>query len=417
MCNGGITVAALAICDEDDVDAEYLSEIFGYAYDNTYRAVRDMYLPDGSYVEGFTYWTYATEYLAYYTSALVSACGTDYGLTDYEPVRKSTYYLKGMSFGRFYSFNFGDAFETNLCSAVFSWVGGNYGAADIVSMRTDYLKRRPDMTSVLDLLWYKPTANAEIEPLPLDYGEVGATNAAFRSDWTEESLYCAIHYGKNDVCHGHADNGNFIIEYGGKRFFSDLGQDNYNVKAYRRVYRYRAEGHNTLVINPTEDSGQNLLCECYIDRFEPNGNDGSFVVCDISDAYPGKRVVRGMMMTKARDAIILRDEMTLDPTDVYYWFAHTAAEVDVSADGLSAILTIDGVRLWVGVISGARLEVGAADYLLPGMTQEGQRDNSAYRRIFIRGEGSADLTVVFAPLAEGKSAPDNIPEAKSISEW
>ncbi len=417
VCNGGITVAALAICDEDDVDTDYLSDIFGYAFDNSYRAVRDMYLPDGSYVEGFTYWTYATEYLAYYTSALVSACGTDYGLTDYEPVRNSVYYLKGISSGRFTCFNFGDAYETNLLSAVFSWVGNNYGAADIVSMRSEYLTKYPSETSVLDLLWYKPTESKNIAPLPLDFGEVGATNAAFRSDWTEESLYGAIHFGKNDVCHGHADNGSFIIEHGGKRFVSDLGSDEYNVKNYRRVYRYRAEGHNTIVINPNEDCGQDNACECYIERFVKEGEGGSFAVCDISSAYPGRQVLRGMMMTKARDAIVICDEMTLDSDDTYYWFAHTKADVAICDDGASAILTIDGVRLWVGVLSGARLEVGAADYLLPGMVQEGQLDNSKYSRLYIRGKGSVRLTVAFMPLADGKDVPDNIPEVKSISEW
>ena len=33
--------------------------------------------------------------------------------------------------------------------------------------------------------------------------------------------------------------GGFIVEYGGKRFFNDLGQDNYNVSDYTKAYRYR----------------------------------------------------------------------------------------------------------------------------------------------------------------------------------
>ena len=78
VCNGGATAGALAICDEDDVDKQLLTDVFGYAYENTYRAVRDMYLPDGSYSEGFTYWNYASDYLGYYISSLKSAAGTDY---------------------------------------------------------------------------------------------------------------------------------------------------------------------------------------------------------------------------------------------------------------------------------------------------------------------------------------------------
>lgn len=417
VCNGGITVAALAVCDEDDMDREYLSNIFGYAYENTYRAVRDMYLDDGSYAEGFTYWNYASDFLAYYVSALKSATGTDYGLADFDPIRRSAYYVKLMCSNSFRSFNFGDAWETFVCSEVFLWIGKNFGEKEITTMRADEIRKDPSIARVRDAFWYLPTERVGLENHPAGFGSVGGANASFRSGFCENDFYAAIHFGDNDAYHGHADMGTFVVEWNKKRFICDLGQDNYNVKgSYRLAYRYRAEGHNTLVINPSEGPDQKQVSVCNISRFSDGTNGDAYAVTDMTDAYFGKSVLRGMRMTADRKWVIVRDEINIDSSDVGYWFAHTKASVEILDGGKTATLEIDGDKLYLTVLSGGRFEFMPAKHLCEKIVQPDQYDNSEFGKLAIRFMGSTDISVAITTV-NGGILPTELPEDKSIELW
>lgn len=419
VCSGGVGSAVLAIFDEDDVDKELCADILSYGFSDMYDAVRNMYMPDGSYTEGFTYWVYASNYLAYYSSALCSAAGVDYGLTDYDPVRRSAYYVKYMCSNSFNSFNFGDAEEVRLCYPVFSWYGKNFKEYELSAIRNDFVELKSWSGDVDDLLWYNHNEYKPLENLPLQYGSVGGANASFRSGWATNDLYAAIHFGENDAYHGQADTGTFVIEYGGKRFFSDLGQDNYNVADYSKAYRYRAEGHNTLVINPSSDRDQALHSRCYADRFV-KGKDGadSFVVCNISDAYFGKGVTRGMKMTADCSAVIVQDKLELDASDTGYWFAHTKASIKLSDDRRGALLDIGGVRMWAQILSeGHTFSVMNAEHLDSSLVQADQRDNSEYKKLAISFGGANEISVAFIPLEAGQSSPETVPAFKTIGEW
>lgn len=417
VCNGGATVAALAICDEPGVDRELLEDIFGFAFERTYRAVRDMYLPDGSYSEGFTYWNYASDYLGFYLAALFSAAGTDYGLADYEPVHKSAYYVKMMCSNTFKSFNFGDAIETFMCPEVMMWIGARYGDPRITTMRRQVITRGLHVASAYDLVWYRPCEEASLEGLPLGFGSVGGDNAAVRAGFGEGDLYGAIHFGENDAYHGHADTGNFVIEWKGRRFLCDLGQDNYNVKNYRNAYRYRAEGHNTLVINPADAPDQNIRAITKIDRFS-DGEDGeAYAIADMSDVYFGKGVKRGLKMTADKKWIVVRDELKLDKTDTGFWFAHTKGKITVAPDGRSAEIEMDGEKLLAYIIGGdGSFSVMPCVHLFEGHVQKDQRDNSEFSKLAIAFDGAQTaLAVAFTPF-EGEM-PSTLPENTALSEW
>ena len=417
VCNGGISVAALAVCDEEDIDKEWLSDIFGYAFENTHRAVREMYLPDGSYAEGFTYWNYATDYLAYYVSALKSATGTDYGLSDYEPLRTSAYYVRLMCANSFRAFNFGDAWEFFACAEVFSWVGKNFGDDKITTMRADEIRKDPSIIRVRDLFWYVPTEPVGLDGMPVGFGSVGGSNASFRNGFKEDDFYAAIHFGDNNAYHAHADTGTFVVEWNKKRFLCDLGQDNYNVKGdYRFTYRYRAEGHNTLIINPSEEHDQERMSSCMIDRFSSGECGEGYAVCDISDAYFGKKVVRGMRITEDRNWITVRDEMTLDSTDTGYWFAHTKANATISEDGKSATLEIDGDRIYLEILEGGKFILMPAKHLYKGHDMPDQFDNSEYKKLAISFVGSTNIEVAVSPMVNGKK-PACVPAPKKLCEW
>ena len=416
VCNGGITVAALAICDEDDMDAAYLSDIFGYAYDNTYRAVRDMYMPDGSYTEGFTYWEYATVYLGYYVSALKTATGTDYGLADYKPLEDSAYYVKFMCSNKFYSFNFGDAIEERVCPDTMFFIGNRFNKPDVMTMRKEEIAKDPSIAKVSDLFWYYPTESVGLEGRPTGFGSVGGDNASFRTGFNIDDFYAAIHFGDNDAYHGHADMGNFVVEWKQHRFFCDLGQDNYNVKRYRDTYRYRAEGHNTLVINPGEGPDQVLSSICRVDRFADGTKGDSYAICDMSATYWGKSVVRGMRMTEDKKWLIIRDEMKLEDTDTGYWFAHTRGNIEILDGGKSATVEMEGDKIYVYILGEGEFEVMPARHLYDGHYQEDQRDNSDVNKLTIRFSGSSNVSVAIATMKDGE-LPRELPLDKALAEW
>ena len=416
VCNGGATAAALAICDEDDVDKNLLSDVFGYAFESTYRAVRDMYLPDGSYSEGFTYWEYATDYLAYYVSSLKSAAGTDYGLSDYTPVETSAYYVKFMCSNIFYSFNFGDAIETFVCPEVMFFLGKNFGKADITTMRKEEIIKDPSKAGVRDLFWYIPTASVGLEGRPTGFGSVGGDNASFRSGFDIDDFYAAIHFGDNDAYHGHADMGNFVVEWKKHRYLCDLGQDEYNVKRYRFTYRYRAEGHNTIVINPGDYMDQEQSAICHVERFADGTDGDAYAISDMSRAYPGKTVVRGMRMTADKRWIIVRDEMTLGNEDAGYWFAHTRGKITVLDGAKSATIDMDGDKIYLAILGEGSFTVMPAELLCKSHNQEGQRDNSDVTKLAITFKGSSDISVAITPMYDG-IIPDTLPEDKPFGEW
>ena len=124
VCNGSMSMAALAIGDEADAK-DIASDVLNYAYKESYSFVRRAYsAKDGTYSEGLGYWDYATYYLGLLSSSLISTTGTDYGLADFEGVRKSVDFVRYMSSNTPKSFSFGDDGDSRDTGwAVLLWLG------------------------------------------------------------------------------------------------------------------------------------------------------------------------------------------------------------------------------------------------------------------------------------------------------
>ena len=128
---------------------------------------------------------------------------------------------------------------------------------------TSALRPRP---SPLDLLWYdRAGTSPKAAGWPLDKYYRGAEVALLRSEWDNpQALFVGFKAGDNKANHSHLDLGSFVFDAAGVRWATDLGADNYNLPGYFsslpgystgprwNYYRLRAEGHNTLVINPGE---------------------------------------------------------------------------------------------------------------------------------------------------------------------
>lgn len=422
VCNGGLSMAALAIGDESDAE-DIASEALTYAYKEAYSFVRRAYsTKDGTYSEGLGYWDYATYYLGLHSSALISAAGTDYGLADYEGLRKSVDFIRYMSSNTPKSFSFGDDSDSRDTGwTVLLWLGEYLQSPDISAIRL--AKIANDSFNYMDLLWIdEDQAPDSPKDSPTDWGEIGASNASFRNTWDESGIVAALHAGENIYkYHGHYDLGSFYIESNGARFFTDLGNENYELANRQYSYRIRAEGHNTLAINPSKDLDQQEGAECLITEFSA-GNE-AYAVTDLTAAYEpsgAKSVVRGLKMIKDKECVIIQDEIALDAPGDIYWFAHTKGQIELANDGRSAVVTVGSEKLWVGVLSdAAQLTVMNAEPLPTSPVVPNLTDNSEYRKLAIHLTNTQDaaISVACIPLQQGETKPAWTPSVKAISEW
>ncbi len=422
VCNGSMSMASLAIGDESDA-GEIASKVLSYAYKESYSFVRRAYSSkDGTYSEGLGYWDYATYYLGLYSSSLTSAAGTDYGLANHEGLRKSVDFVRYMSSNTPKSFSFGDDGDSRDTGwAVLLWLAEYYQSYDIATVRLKKIEN--DSFNYLDLLWIDEEKTPDfVEDTPTDWGEVGAANASFRNTWDESGLVTALHTGINNYkYHGHYDLGSFYIESNGERFFTDLGNEKYELENRKYSYRIRAEGHNTLVINPSQNLDQQEGAECLITDF--CGGNEAYAVTDLTEAYElsgAESVVRGLKMIKDKECVLIQDEILLNDPGEIYWFAHTKGEIAVAGDGRSAVVTVGSERMWLGIISDVgKFTVMKAELLPTSMSVDGQTDNSSYRKlaIYLKDTKNTTITVACIPLKAGQTEPSWIPSVTPISEW
>ena len=417
VCIGGTSLAALAIADESDEAKSISSKVLDYGYKKAYSAVRAGYISlDGSFIEGLGYWDYATYYLGLINSSLKSTTGTDYGLTNHSGIRKSVDFVRCMSSNTPASFSFGDdgdARDTRW--SVFLWLGQQFKSRNIADVRLSKLAEGITDFNYLDVLWIDETLNTGTEQSsPNDWGGKDYSNASFRNSWDVSGLVTALHGGVNDyLYHGHFDLGSFYVESNGKRFFTDLGNENYELKNRKNAYRIRSEGHNTLVINPSEDPGQSDGVTCLITAFQ-SGKE-AYAVTDLTDAYKAsgaKRIVRGLKMNKDKNCVIVQDEISLNSAGEIYWFAHTTGTISIASDGRSAVITVDSNKLWVGLLSsGGKFESMKAESLPSTPSVSGQTNNSAYRKLAIHLKNTKDTTISVAciPLKSGETKPSWTP--------
>ncbi len=415
VCNGGMSSACLAILDEVTPEQYTMCEkVLTFGHASTKKAVQDFYSEiDGDYVESLGYWEYATNFLAFHSSALMTAAGSDYGLTDWDGIRKTPYFILQMCGNTSRSFNFGDGGESIMRPTAMLWLANLLNDPKIASVRIKAMEN--GSYAINDLLYYRPGFTADMEALDKNFGGVGRDNATFRSGWGDEDVYCGIHFGRNSVCHAHLDTGTFILEYAGERFFIDLGADNYNLRPYSGSYRFRAEGHNTLVFDPSDKPDQVYTNNSTISKYENNDKFG-YAICDMSDAYPGKGVVRGIKLCRGTKTVIVRDKIKCEPENEIYWAAHTRANIELSADKKSAVLKQNEKQLWVGIDGEGEFEIRDAlpfptsPKVEPAVDQDGtmhaQSKNEGVKKLVIRNRGKSeyDIKVAFVPMGEEASA-------------
>ena len=280
----------------------------------------------------------------------------------------------------------------------------------------------------LDLLWLDPRAEAPpADALPLDKWFRHSEVVTLRGAWGDrEATYVGFKAGDNQANHSHLDLGSFVIEALGTRWAIDLGSDNYNMPGYFgkqrwTYYRLRAEGHNTLVINPGEAPDQDPAAAARITRFESKP-ERAIAVSDLTPAYArqARRVERGIALLNRR-CVLVQDEIETDKPAEVWWFLHTQASTTLDADGTTAILTRDNTRLEARILSPAqaRFTVEEAQPFPTSPHPEMQNQNRGTRKLAIQLKGVTEgrVAVMLIPARQGEASNAIIAEVKPLARW
>ena len=390
VCNSGILIGALAVADEG---AEAVPHILSAGMELIKKAII-LYAPDGAWYEGPNYWEYATSYYVDLMSALDSIYSDTFGYMESPGVALTGYYVNALtSSGGM--FNYHDGSSATINSPTIFFLADKANDPALSNLRINQMQERSSAGKFRDIIYYDYSQQGSDAKLDLDYYYRDTEVAVMRSNWIDESsVYLGVHAGNVNVYHGHMDIGQFIIDAYDTRYAVDLGAENYNIPGNKwNLYRYRAEGHNTLVINPDKSGGQLVSGKSVINRFE--SNEGcSLAIVDMSSAYSDNAlsVKRGYKLTNNRSMILIQDEIRAKAPSEIYWFMHTNRDIVVSPDGKSAVVKGKYRDMYVYLLSDIQGEFSVMDALpLDSSPQNSmQNANLGYQKLTFKDTDVVD---------------------------
>jgi hypothetical protein len=284
-----------------------------------------------------------------------------------------------------------------------------------------------DRPSAAAMIWYQePSVDPLKAGLPTDKYFRGVEVVTARSAWNDpQALFLGIQAGSNRVNHNHLDLGSFVLDAIGQRWAMDLSGDNYNLPGYfghqrYQYYRLRAEGHNTLVINPGEAPDQDPQAVAKITRFQSD-DKRVIAVADLTAAYAkhAKSVHRGLAMLDRR-AVLVQDELEAPQPVAVWWFMHTPAKVTLSADGRVAMLEQEGKTVLARLLAPAeaKFQLRPAAPLPTSPNPAGQRENARVQKLTIHlsEQKGLQLAVLLLPLSDATDANWQ-PQLKPLAQW
>ena len=369
----------------------------------------------GAYREGLSYWNYGLgNFLPFVCAMWENVDSTE--LMETPGMDKTGMFPIGLT-GPMGYYNFGDA---GIAMAVFNgsffflsryFDNPAYGAYQMMNTRGG--------GDFLSLAMYRPDERYEDfnKYMPTSMYFPGANEVmAVRRSWTDKNAtFLGLKAGHNTSgSHVQFDIGSYIFDMMGVRWAVELSSDNYLAENYYEdgrfaLYRNRAEGQNTLVINPDGKKDQNMDVDCVIDEQGVTDN-AAYAVMDITDAYEGRgvsSVKRGFALLNNFGSLLIQDEIKSQGDVKLYTFMHTRAEIEISEDGKSAILTQDGKKLRARLISpaeGTFLNMEAVP--LPTSPQADKAaSNKGVRKltVYVKGVKNPTVAMFLTPYQEDET--------------
>ncbi|GHN02542.1 hypothetical protein WSM22_40310 [Cytophagales bacterium WSM2-2] len=371
VCNAGMTYGALAVAEDYP---EISKQVIERALKSISLPMAD-YKPDGGYPEGYSYWTYGTSFNVMFLSAIEKAFGSDFGLLQSPGFLNTGSFLENMTGPTNKSFNWSDSGPgLNLSPAMF-WFAQRNQDPSLLWAEKKYLDKS-DYTSLTNerllpatLIWGKDIQLSRIDaPAQKVWVSQGPSPVAMmRTSWTNpDAIYLGFKAGSPSVNHAHMDIGSFVMEWGGVRWASDFGSQEYEsleskgIQVFGRtqdaqrwtIFRANNFSHNTLTVD-----GKLQLVKGYakIDRYSDKPGF-YYAISDLSSVYENQlaNVKRGVGIVD-NSYVVVRDELkTLDKNATIRWTMLTSADVSITGDN-TAVLKKDGKQLTLQVESPAKI--------------------------------------------------------------
>lgn len=420
VCNGGIGVGALAVAE---VEPALAGDLLAAALRSLPLAMRE-YGPDGAWAEGPGYWRYATQYNVLFLAALESALGTDFGLGQIPGFADAGLFPLHITGPLNRTFNYADGGDGPIRAPELFWLARRFQRPEYAHYQWKLAGGTP-----LDLLWFdpatRPAATNAAAAVPRDKYFRGAEVVTLRTAWEDrQALFVGFKAGDNKANHSHLDLGSFVLDALGERWVVDLGADDYNLPGYFggqrwTYYRLRAEGHNTLVLNPGAGPDQDPRAAGQIVKFA-SAPGRSAAVADLTAAYAShaQSVRRGLALLDAGQVLVQDEVRAARPAEVW-WFLHTPAEITVREDGREATLRLGNQRLRAEVLEPAPARFAVMDARpLPSSPQpEKQNPNTGIRKLALHVPGATDLRLAVRLVPLGQSGPPPAPALRPLAEW
>ena len=399
VCNGGISIGALAIAEHIP---EIASKILCTAIESIQLPMK-AYEPDGGGYEGPTYWDYGSRYNVFFLDALENSLGTDFGLGSMEGFRRSGDFQIHLSATNLMCFNFSDSDVKAMSTAQHFWMGKRYDQARYSGFRYMALKRGVK-GNILDLLWFDDRFKVfDLNSMPLDKYFRVAEIVTMRDSWDDEKGFSvALKGGSSTRVHSHMDLGSFILECDGVRWFTDFGKD---AQTYQRhinkagrwdFYRTRAEGHNTLVINPKFRGNQKRTEDGIAEftKFE-SGKESAIAVLDVSKSYFDDVSFKRTFTLNRGIEFRIADEIKCKEPSELFLFYHTEAEIELTENNRQAILKQDGKSIVISLVKPleAQFEVLPAKPMPESPILPFQEKNDGTRKLSIHFTDTVDVDV------------------------
>jgi hypothetical protein len=440
VCNGGLTMGALAIIGDDTTGAA--RQLLGLTVDNAKQNCAMAPSTDGTWAETSDYWYFGTTGHAEMSSSLITATGSHYGLLDVNPSGKLSGTFHMYAYGATSLFNWGDHGPPKFSStanAMFLY-GEYYKQPQFILFQRDQF----DAAEPSSMFWYDPSVSGAFwdgTPLDMFFDDPLTQWASMRSSWTDSNaLYVAMKAGKNQghQTHNDLDAGDFVLDCLGTRFAGELGSSDYLSKDYFSsdatnsvrwlYYRKRTEGQNTIVVGkqnqkvdgaPTVKHDSSKTTQGSSTVIDLPGDSTAYWTADLTTAYSNvQSFKRGVRLLNARKQVLIQDDINAQG-DIE-WRMHTNATVAVN--GQSATLTIGDKTVKMTILNApdAQISTGPATRYPDDPTPpDPDPENPGVTVVSIKlAAGTHSLQVLFNPQWPGMSDSDfKTPGSVPIDNW
>ena len=424
ICYSGIGIACMTFADENP---EKAAEFLAMCYESMPIAFEN-FTPDGVYAEGPGYCQSGMNSIVFFIATSRNYFGTDFEMSEIAGFKELGYFPvyittpTGM-------FNFGDNKAKQCFTPVLHWYANEYNAPLLscyqmsdapeefaVNASEGTERNGSGKEDALSSLWYnrgfaQNGADFSAEPLFCYLeSDVGQPLVLMRSAYLDKNAtFAGIKGGYNFTNHGDLDIGTFVFDALGERWAEELGPGSYDAPNYFlntpaggrwKNYCKRAEGQNTLVINPNATlDDQYVLAQCGFSSFSKTESGGKAAL-DMTDAY------RMSGATSVIREFELYDNSCLKITDTVkclvkseiYWFMHTKADIEIIDSGKTAILTINGKQMKATLSGDGEFSVMKAQALKGSYEYDAEYSDIKKLTVHLDDVKTADITVNFEPV-------------------